>query len=92
MSFQKRERGDPAWHMYFNSKYELCVGKKNQFPKSMMAFKRVRKNFSQYKRELEDAKKLKLPTGYQPTRYSYKFLKKPSRVSLGTKETYPYDW
>ena len=92
MSFQKRERGDPAWHMYFNSKYELCVGKKNQFPESLIAFRRVRKKASQYKKEKEDAKKMSLSKGYQPTKYNYKILKKESRVSLGTKETYPYDW
>ena len=92
MSFQNREKDDPAWNMYFNKDYELCVGKKHQFPKSMMTFRRARKKSSQFKKEKEDATKLNLPKGFQPTKYVYKLLSKPSRVSLGTKETYPYDW
>ena len=92
MSFQKRVKDDDAWDMYFNRKYELCVGKKNQFPKSLMSFRRIRKKASQYKKEKEDAKKLKLPAGFQPTKYFYRILTKKSRVSLGTKESYPYDW
>ena len=57
-----------------------------------MSFRRVRKTSTQFKKEKEDAKKLKLPKGFQPTRFSYKLLAKSSKVSLGTKETYPYDW
>ena len=78
--------------MYFNDKYELCVGKKNQFPKGLMSFRRKRKPREQYKKEKADAKKLKLSRGYQPTKYNYRMLKKETRVSLGTKESYPYDW
>ena len=78
--------------MYFNKKFELCVGKKNQFPKSLMSFRRKRKRSSQYEKEKEDAKKLNLPAGFQPTKYVYRILQKQSRVSLGTKESYPYDW
>ena len=92
MSFQTRVADDETWDMYFNKRYELCVGKKNQFPESLIAFRRVRKKDSQYKKEKEDAKKMSLSKGYQPTKYNYKILKKESRVSLGTKETYPYDW
>ena len=78
--------------MYFNKNYELCVGKKNQFPKSLISFRRIRKKSSQYKKEKEDAKKLGLSDDFQPTKYVYRLLKKKSRVSLGTKESYPYDW
>ena len=85
-------KDDDAWNMYFNKKYELCVGKKNEFPKSLMSFRRIRKKSSQYEKEKEDAKKLGLSEDYQPTNYVYKMLRKRSRVSLGAKETYPYDW
>merc|ERR1719220_1941543 len=57
-----------------------------------MSFRRTRKRSSQYKKEKEDAKKLNLPAGFQPTKYVYRILQKQSRVSLGTKESYPYDW
>ena len=92
MSLQNRVKDDPTWNMYFNARYELCVGKKNQFPKSLLSFRRIRKPREQYKKEKSDAKRMKLSRGYQPTKFVYKLLKKHSRVSLGTKESYPYDW
>ena len=83
---------DPAWNMYFNRKYELCAGKKNEFPKGLMSFRRRRKKLSQYKKEIEDAEKLGLSKDLKPTKYFYRFSRKESKVSLGTNETYPYDW
>ena len=35
---------------------------------------------------------LGLEEGYQPTKFKYLMKSKPSRVSLGTNESYPYDW
>ena len=50
----KGEGGE--WKVYFNSKWELCVGKKNQFPKELLSFRRRLKKNSQYEKEKKDAK------------------------------------
>ena len=42
--------------MFYNKKYEMCVGKKSQFPKDLMSFRRVRKSKSTYDKEMREAK------------------------------------
>ena len=78
--------------MYFNRKYELCAGKKNEFPESLLTFRRRRKKSSQYKKEIEDAEKLGLTKDLKPTKYVYRISKTRGKVSLRKNETYPYDW
>ena len=48
-------KGDSTWKMFFNKRWELCVGKKNKFPKELLSFRRKRKKKAQYKKEKEDA-------------------------------------
>ena len=90
--------------MSLNLEYELCVGKKHSFPHSIISFQRRKKSAARQKKELNDALKYNLavkdtntgkirwPTVLKPTKYWYKMNPKQTRVSLGTKENYPYDW
>ena len=41
--------------MHFRKKYEICGGKKNMFPKKMVAFRRKLKKKTDYKKEKEEA-------------------------------------
>ena len=40
----------------WNKEYELCAGKKHQFPKSMISFTRKRKRKSSIKEEIQKGK------------------------------------
>ena len=70
-------------------KYEFCAGKKHEFPASMLSFTRKKKRLNVWKQQRRDAKKYGIRA---PGRYRYAINGKMTRVSLGTKESYPYDW
>ena len=76
----------------YNKDYEICVGKKHPFPKSVISFTRKTKRKSMIKKQKAEAKKLKLEQGTKPSKYIYIMNKQHTRVSLGTPGNYPYDW
>ena len=45
---EKSEEAGWSWDLNFNKEYDFCAGKKTQFPKEMMSFKRVRKGEKKY--------------------------------------------
>jgi len=79
-------------YLLWNKEYEICVGKKHQFPKHMISFRRKRKRKAKKKEEEKQAKEEGLPAGYEPTRFRYVVSKKLKQVSLGTPNKYEYDW
>ena len=81
----------PKDEISINSDYELCGGKKHAFPNAMISFHRKKKKKITLQREKEEAKKLNLEDSWQPTEYTY-VPKNHTRISLGTKENYPFDW
>ena len=49
-------QGYEKLNLHFNKKYEICAGKKNQFPKEVASFRRRPKPDAQLQKEKEDAK------------------------------------
>ena len=82
---------DEQEQMAINFDYELCAGKKHPFPNAMVSFHRKKKKKTTIEKEKEEAKKLKLEKSWEPTKYTY-VPKKHTRISLGTKENYPFKW
>ena len=76
----------------YNKEYEICVGKKHPFPKSVISFTRKTKRKKMIQKQKAEAKKLGLEKGVKPSRYIYIMNKQQTRVSLGTPGNYPYDW
>ena len=80
---------DACQGMTVDQKYEFCAGKKHEFPPSMMSFVRKKKKKAEVEQEIADAKRFKTAA---PGKFYYKIKRKSTRVSLGTRESYPYDW
>ena len=47
----------PTFNLRYNPEWELCVGKKHEFPKQMLSLERERKNDSRIEEERKLAKK-----------------------------------
>ena len=88
-----------------NLEYEICVGKKHSFPHSIISYHRKLKSKKYRDKEKSEAVKYGLAkwkdsqkkevqwlTRWKPTKYFYSMNVNQTRVSLGTRENYPYDW
>ena len=75
--------------MGYMKKYEFCAGKKHLFPPGMLSFVRRKKSKKFLKKEKANAKKYGVK---RPGKFRYRSVKGRNRISLGTKESYPYDW
>jgi len=84
----KNENNDMGW----NAEYEICTGKKHKFPENPVHLVRFRKSKRKLNAEKALAKKLGVPKGYRPTKYTFKKGEKVKKNSLGMAEDYPYDW
>ena len=91
--------------MSLNPEYEICVGKKHSFPHSLISYHRKNKSKKYQDKEKAEAvkyglakwldsekKEVKWLTRWKPTKWFYRMNKNQTRVSLGTKQDYPYDW
>jgi len=90
--FKNLNKKKNAANLFWNKEYEICTGKKRQFPKSNWRFLRKEKTEKELNKEKEAAKKHGI-TEFKPTKYKYKFKKSEKPFdSLATPKKYPFDW
>ena len=73
--------------MAFNKKYEFCAGKKHELPTGMLSFTRRKKKKKMIEKEKKLFKRKELPP-----KFHYKLNPSKTRMTLNTREGYPYDW
>jgi len=89
--FKNREKKKNSIRLEWNKEYEICTGKKHQFPKSNWRFLRKKKSNKTLVAEKAIAKEFKFAV--KPTKYEYIFKKSKKKFdSLKTPRKYPYDW